>query len=300
LRLIQLPRISANAAQPLLRLNLDIDPLGEGCGDGRRRIPAEAENEEGLGMNSSSDRWNKFPWLAELASFATCVLTLGTTLAVAQETSVPKRAPTAAAAPAAEGAAWVKLCLKNEQTANKQLCVVNHEGLDPNTGMVLVAAEVRSIEGEDKQHLLVRLPTTSSLVIPAGVQIKIDDGEPISLQYAVCFLTSCQVQMELTKDMFERMRKGKRMVVAAMNMQQKAMAFPVQLTGFGKTFDGPPVDKAKYENGRRQMMEKFRQRQIELANKAAEAEQKKAGPAKPRGQPAANGTAQKQPAPATP
>ena len=209
-------------------------------------------------------------------------------MAVAQETTAPKRAPAAPAVPevgpAAEEPAWVKLCLKNEQTANKQVCLVNHEGLDPNTGMVLVAAEVRSIEGEDKQDLIVRLPTTSSLVIPAGVQIKIDDGEPISLEYAVCFLTYCQVQMELMKDMIEKMRKGKRMVVAAMNMQQKAMAFPVQLTDFGKTFDGPPVDNAKYEEARRQMMEKFRQRQIELANKAAKAEQRKAGPATPAGQ----------------
>jgi len=164
--------------------------------------------------------------------------------------------------------------------------LVNHEGLDPNTGMVLVAAEVRSIEGEDKRDLIVRLPTTSSLVIPAGVQIKIDDGEPISLQYAVCFPTSCQVQMELSKEMFDKMRKGKQMVVAAMNMQQKAMAFPVQLTDFGKTFDGPPVDNAKYEEARRQMMEKFRQRQIELANKAAKEEQKKAAPATPPSQPA--------------
>ena len=243
-------------------------------------------------MNSSSDRWNKFPRLAGPALFATCALALGTTLAVAQETTAPKRAPAAAAAPAAPGVgpaaeepAWVKLCLKNEQTANKQVCLVNHEGLEPNTGMVLVAAEVRSIEGEDKQYLIVRLPTTSSLVIPAGVQIKIDDGEPISLQYAVCFLTNCQVQMELMKDMIEKMRKGKRMVVAAMNMQQKAMAFPVQLTDFGKTFDGPPVDNAKYEEAQRQIMEKFRQRQIDLANKAGKAEQKKAGPATLLGQP---------------
>ena len=119
------------------------------------------------------------------------------------------------------------------------------------------------------------MPTAYALVMPAGVQIKIDDGEPISLQYAVCFPTSCQVQMELSKEMFDKMRKGKQMVVAAMNMQQKAMAFPVPLTGFGKTFDGPPVDNAKYEEARRLMMEKFRQRQIELANKAAEAQQKK-------------------------
>jgi hypothetical protein len=149
---------------------------------------------------------------------------------------------------------------------------------------------VRSIEGDDKQLLLVRLTTANSLVMPAGVEIKIDDGEPIKLQYAVCFPTSCQVQMELTKDTFDKMQKGKQMVVAAMNMQQKAMAFPVPLTGFGKTFDGPPVDNAKYEEARRLIMEKFRQRQIDLAKKAAEAQQKKV-PATLPGQPPTNGTA---------
>jgi invasion protein IalB len=242
-------------------------------------------------MHSSMDRSYTLCLLARSALFAASVLALGTTMVVAQEGQPvpkppPKATPTApagaaSAAPPAPGpgaatdeATWVKLCTKNEQTANKQVCLVNHEGLEPNTGMVLVAAAVRSIEGEDKQHLLVRLPTAYSLVIPAGVQIKIDDGEPISLQYDLCFPTSCQVQMELTKDMFEKMRKGKQMVVAAMNMQQKAMAFPVPLTGFGKTFDGPPVDNAKYEEARRLIREKF-QRQIDLANKAAEAQQKK-------------------------
>src|SRR6478609_10558675 len=207
-------------------------------------------------MNSSMDRWNTFRRLAGPALFAACAFARGTTLAVAQESTAPKAtapaAPAAApAAPAAgaqagapEDSAWVKLCLKNEQTANKQVCLVNHEGLEPNTGMVLVAAAVRSIEGEDKQNLLVRLPTAYSLIMPAGVQIKIDDGEPIALQYAVCFPTSCQVQMELTKEIFDKMRKGKQMVVAAMNMQQKTMAFPVPLTGFAKTYDGPPVDNA--------------------------------------------------------
>src|SRR6476660_6386294 len=167
-------------------------------------------------MNSSMDRWNTFRRLAGPALFAACALALGTTLAVAQESPGPKAtAPaTPAAAPAApaagaqagapEDSAWVKLWLKREQTAHKQVCLVNHEGLEPNTGMVLVAAAVRSIEGEDKQHLLVRLTTANSLVMPAGVEIKIDDGEPIKLQYAVCFPTSCQVQMELTKDMFDK------------------------------------------------------------------------------------------------
>lgn len=200
--------------------------------------------------------------------------------------SAPAGAPAAAApaagapadAAAAGGApedAWVKLCMKSEQTQNKQICLINHEGLEPNTGMVLIAAAVRQAEGEDKQQLLIRVPTAYALVIPAGVQVKIDDNQPIQLQYTLCFPTSCQVQMELSKEMMDSMRKGKQMVVAAMNIQQKTMGFPVPLTGFAKAYDGPPVDNAKYEESRRQLMEVFRKRQQELAAKAAEAQQKK-------------------------
>jgi invasion protein IalB len=268
-------------------------------------------------MNSSMDRSNTFRSLFGSALFAATAFALTATAAHAQEGQPVPKSPPAQAAPAApaaapaaggagtaEDSAWVKLCLKNEQTGNKQVCLINHEGLEPNTGMVLVAAAVRSIEGDDKQHLLVRLPTAYSLVMPAGVQIKIDEGEAIQLQYAVCFPTSCQVQMELSKEMFDKMRKGKQMVVAAMNMQQKAMAFPVPLNGFAKTFDGPPVDNAQYEAARRTMMEKFRQRQMELANKAAEAQQKKdaaGGQAQADGTaPAPNTTVAPQMAPAAP
>jgi invasion protein IalB len=215
-------------------------------------------------------------------------LALGTSLAVAQEgqlvpeTQAPKQAPAVpvagpSAAPAAAGAGvaqadespWAKLCTKNEQTGNKQICIIQHGGLDPETGIVLGTAAVRSVEGEDKQALLVGVTTDYSLVIPVGVQIKIDDGEPISLQYVVCFATSCQAQIELTKENFDKMRKGKQMIVAALNMQQHRMGFPVPLTGFGKSYDGPPADNAKYQEAWGQLMEKSRQRKIALANKMA-------------------------------
>jgi invasion protein IalB len=246
------------------------------------------------------------------ARFAVCaaagalVLGMAVPLAVAQQdpppavpksTAAPKssagQAPAVAAAgDAPQGDAWVKLCMNNEQTANKEICLINHEGLEPNTGMVLIAAAVRKAEGEEKQQLLVRVPTAYALVIPAGVQIKIDEGKPIQLQYSICFPTSCQVQMELTKELFDNMRKGKQMVVAAMNIQQKTMGFPVPLAGFGKAFDGPPVDNAKYEESRRQLMEVFRKRQAELAAKAALAEQQKGA----AGAPAASGQAKTAPA----
>jgi len=253
----------------------------------------------------SRDRWNTLSRnvarLMLCAGAGALALALATPQAVAQETPAVKttpvpKAPPAAGAPAAGAAgaaptaangtppedAWVKLCMKSEQTQQKEICLVNHEGLEPNTGMVLIAAAVRKVEGEDKQQLLIRVPTAYALVMPAGVQLKIDEQQPIQLQYTICFPTSCQVQLELTKELMDSMRKGKQMVVAAMNIQQKTMGFPVPLTGFAKAYDGAPVDSVKYEESRRQLMEMFRKRQAELAAKAAEAEQKK-GAADPTG-----------------
>ncbi len=233
--------------------------------------------------------------LALCGGVAALALALAAPLAMAQQegqvqpkTTQPKAAP--AAAPAAGGApaqapagapaagaaakapaqdAWVKLCMKNEQTQNKEICLVNHEGLEPNSGMVLITAMVRKVEGEDKQQLIVRLPTAYALVIPAGVQAKIDENKPIDLQYMICFPAGCQAQIDLTPEVFDAMRKGKEMVVAAVNFQQKTMGFPVPLSGFNKAYDGPAADPVKYEEQRKQLMEMFRKKAEEAAAKAA-------------------------------
>jgi invasion protein IalB len=232
----------------------------------------------------SKDRWNRFSRCAGRFVLAGSAGALALALIVPEATAqqaqpkssaAPKSsAPATAAAPAAGAAqdAWVKLCMSNQQTDEKEICLINHEGLEPNTGMVLIAAAVRKAEGEEKQQLLIRVPTAYALVMPAGVQIRIDEEQPIQLQYSICFPTSCQVQMELTDELYQKMRSGKQMVVAAMNIQQKTMGFPVPLTGFSKAYDGPPVDNKKYEEQRRQLMEMFRKRQAELAAKAKQGE----------------------------
>jgi len=255
-------------------------------------------------MISSKDRWNTLRrgagrWMLGAGALALALAALGP-VTLAQQAQPKSSAAPKTAAPAATPSAgqtqdaWVKLCMTNEQTGGKQICLINHEGLEPNTGMVLIAAAVRKAEGEENQQLLVRVPTAYALVIPAGVQIRIDEEKPIQLQYSICFPTSCQVQMELTDDLYQKMRAGKQMIVAAMNIQQKTMGFPVPLTGFSKAIDGPPVDNQQYEQQRQQLMEMFRKRQAELAAKAKQAQDNKADAAPPAPAPAAAA-----PAPAT-
>jgi len=265
-------------------------------------------------MIGSRDLWNSLSRGAArlMLCFGVAALALAMTspLVVAQQgqaqpksTQAPKKtAPAAAPAAAPAGAVpqaagpaadpWIKLCVKNEQTQNKQVCLTRHEGLEPNTGMALVTVMVRQTEGEEKQQLMIQMHTFEGLVIPAGIQMKIDDGEPVKLPFVVCFPSGCQVQTDLTPEMLESMRKGQKMAVLGMNVQQKATGFPIPLTGFSKALDGPPIDTKTYEESRRQMMEIFKKRRAELAARQAQQAQGQAGaaPAAPPAQAPANAT----------
>ena len=242
---------------------------------------------------------------ALLAALGALALGLAPSLAAAQESAAPKTAQPKATAPAtpkaaapagapaagappagapAAGAAagtppdenaWVKLCEKSAQTENKEICLTHHERLDGNSGIVLVAAAIRKVEGDPKEQILVRLPTAIALAIPAGVQLRIDENEPLALKYTLCYATSCQAETDVTPELLANIRKGKQMVVAAVNLQRKAIGFPVPLAGFSKAYEGPPVDNVKYQQARQQLMEMIRKRQQELASKAAEADAKK-------------------------
>src|SRR5438874_12682703 len=88
-----------------------------------------------------------------------------------------KGAP-AAAAPTAAQSAWVKLCEKatavskdkdgKEQKKDLNICLTHHERLDGNSGMVLVSAAVRQVEGQDKQHFMVMVPL--GMLLQAGMR----------------------------------------------------------------------------------------------------------------------------------
>ncbi len=79
-------------------------------------------------------------------------------------------APGAKADPNAKPqSAWVKLCEKSplvkkdkdgkETKEEKDICLTHHERLDGNSGMVLVSAAIRQVEGSDKESFMVMVPS---------------------------------------------------------------------------------------------------------------------------------------------
>ena len=55
-----------------------------------------------------------------------------------------------------------------EEKKELNICLTHHERLDGNTGMVLVSAAVRQVEGQDKQHFMVMVPL--GMMLQAGMR----------------------------------------------------------------------------------------------------------------------------------
>ena len=240
---------------------------------------------------------------------------LGVPGAMAQEKKAttkekaPAAAPAAgaAAAPAGEQVMWVKLCEKapvmtkdkdgKDVREEKGICLTHHERLDGNTGMVLVSAAIRQVEGAEKQHLMVMVPLGMALQPGLRASVyskelwdkaqkneKVDDAKlsPMKLNFTLCHPAGCTAEIELTADILAQLTANAGIMVFSINGNGQVIAFPVPLSGFATAIDGKPADNQLYMNERRKLMEQIAQRQqvaFEEYKKQQEAEGAKGGKA---------------------
>lgn len=228
-------------------------------------------------------------------SFAVSGAALAQDKAKDAKPAAPAAAPAgdkAAAAPQGKQSAWVKLCEKapfakkdkdgKDVKEEKEICLTHHERLDGNSGMVLVSAAIRQVEGGDKEHFMVMVPL--GMAIPPGLKAavytkeqwdkaakneKVEDKDlkPFDLKFSLCHPSGCTAEIEATKELIEQMKTGGGIMILAMNAAAQPIGFPVPLDGFTEAFAGKPVDNAEYKKARGQLMAQIRQRQAEAYEK---------------------------------
>jgi len=200
-----------------------------------------------------------------------------------------KGAP-AAAAPAAAQSAWVKLCEKanavakdkdgKEEKKEINICLTHHERLDGNTGMVLVSAAVRQVEGQDKQHFMVMVPL--GMLIQPGMRAsiypkdlwelaqkneKVDETKlkGLKLGFTLCHPAGCTAELEAPAELIADLKTAGGLVIFSINAGGQPVGFPVPLTGFEQAYAGAPVDNVQYGQARQALMQQIAQRQQEMA-----------------------------------
>ncbi len=187
---------------------------------------------------------------SRVAAISTAIASVAlTSQAFAQEKKAPA-AQAQQAAPADNGAVpagtpqaaqqpnWMKICNTDPQ-AKKEVCLTSRD-VKADTGQTVASIAIRQVSGESKRFFLAAVPP--GLLIQPGVRVAVDQNQPVTGKYSICFPNACYAEVEVTDAFFANVKKGNNLVVQAMNQQAKTVNFPISLSGFSKAYDGPALD----------------------------------------------------------
>jgi invasion protein IalB len=136
---------------------------------------------------------------------------------------------------------WTKVCPKAQEASAKRVCFIGRDGRVDTT--LAVAVVVIEPEGEPKKILRITLPLMMAL--PPGTRVVVDQGQPMSAPYLICFPTGCVADYEASDELIDRMRKGQNLNVQGINGQGQPLSVALPLADFAKAHDGPPSEPPK-------------------------------------------------------
>ena len=164
---------------------------------------------------------------------------------------------------------WTKFCLKGQEANAKQVCFTGKDARI-ESGMPVVAAVLIEPETEPKKILRVTLPLGMQLI--HGTRVIIDQNQPMTAPYVICFTNGCMADYEATADMITKMKSGQGLVVQAINSTGQPISLVLPLTDFAKAYDGPPTDPKVFEEQQKKLQEEL-QRRADEARKKLEQQQ---------------------------
>ena len=236
---------------------------------------------------------------------ATCIaavtaLTLGGSLALAQQPTPPVPAPKATPrpvqpaqkapakqpqqpaqqAPAAPGdqqaaggeqppvvySPWTKFCGKDNAQAKEVCLTVKEARLE--TGQFLAGAALIEQQGEEKKLFRVTLPL--GMQLPQGTRMLLDKEQPLQGRYIVCLPNGCMADFDVTPDFVTKLKKGQQLVLQGINLPGQAASYMLPLAEFAKANEGPPTDPKKFEEDQKKLQEEL-QKKAEDARKRLQA-----------------------------
>jgi invasion protein IalB len=171
---------------------------------------------------------------------------------------------------------WTKFCLKGKEANAKQVCFTGKDAR-VESGMPVVAAVLIEPEGEPKKLLRVTLPLGMQLQF--GTRVIIDQNQPSTGPYVICFTNGCMSDYEVTADMLGKMKKGQSLIVQAVNATGQPISLPLPLAEFAKAYDGPPTDPKVFEEQQRKLQEGL-QEQAKKSLQKLEGQQAPGAPAR--------------------
>ena len=164
---------------------------------------------------------------------------------------------------------WTKFCLKGQpgqapDPNAKQICFTGKDARI-ESGMPVVAAVLIEPEGQERKILRVTLPLGMQLA--HGTRVIIDQNQPLTAPYVICFTNGCMADYEANADMIGKMKKGQGLVIQAINSTGQPISLGLPLSDFAKAYDGPPTDPKIFEEQQKKLQEELQRRADEARKK---------------------------------
>ncbi|MBD2746549.1 invasion associated locus B family protein [Microvirga sp. BT688] len=158
----------------------------------------------------------------------------------AQPPAAPAPAPVLVALKASPAQPeWTKVCGKDERT-NNETCYTTRDFVT-DKGQRIVAVAFYDMKAKNAPKLL-RILMPLGLLVPPGIRVAAEKSQPAAGRYSSCLPHGCFAEVAVKDDLVAALKKGTTLNVSARNQGGKEITFSVPTDGFGKAFDGPPVD----------------------------------------------------------
>jgi invasion protein IalB len=173
---------------------------------------------------------------------------------------------------------WTKVCGR-DPAANKEICYTTRDFSSQAGQAPVLALAIYDIKGDDTR--IVRLLVPVGLLLRPGFRFAIDKGATLEGSFEICFPNGCFAEAKVKGATIDQIKKGSILSVAVKNQVNNEITFAIPVAGFGRAFDGPPIDPKVLEEQQKKLQEELQKR--------AEEERKRLDAAKPdAGKPAAS------------
>lgn len=157
---------------------------------------------------------------------------------------------------------WYKVCTKQE---DNDVCIVQNIIAAPS-GQLLTAIGLINVTGKVNRKVL-QVSVPSARLIPPGIGIQVDGGQPQKIDYSICMPDKCVAEVVLTDAMIASYKKGGELVLTSVNFQRSPNPIKISLAGFTQAYDGDPIAQSELQERQRLLQE-------EMSKKAEEARKK--------------------------
>ena len=185
------------------------------------------------------------------------------------------------------GSDWVKVC-GQDQGNQKKICYTTRDFSTAAEQPPALAVAVYDIQGDDQR--VFRLLTPVGLLLRPGFRFSVDKGSQLPGEFEICMPNGCFAESKIKQATLDSLKKGTTLNIVFKNSMNNELTFSLPVAGFGKAFDGAPIDPKELE-AKQAAVQADLQKKLEERAKAQRQQLEQNGSAPAAGAAPAAGTA---------